>query len=628
MCGIAGFTGNNNKEVLKTMMDTLVHRGPDEEGVFFDSGINLGHKRLSIIDLHTGRQPIFNEDRTVCVVFNGEIYNYKDLREQLINKGHKFYTTTDTEVLVHLYEEKGADFVKSLNGEFAIAIWDVRSQTLLLARDRLGIRPLYYYQFNNEIIFASELKAILKHPAVRKELNLNSLYSFLRLRYVAGLETMIKGIVKLPQASIMSYRNGEVGINSYWQLSFEIKRDWTMRSASEEFSRLLYESVQMRLMSDVPLGMFISGGVDSSTILALIRKYVPGEIKTFSIGFRTDIDEIPRARRLASEFSTKHNEFYIDKDAYKLLPKVVGYLDEPIGDAIILPTFILAKKAAESVKVVLTGEGADEILGGYIHQIVMHQTSGFKNMPNAILLMLQRMLGLCSDGFLNTFFPYPARLGKKGKNRLIKYIASIKNTSDSYFKLAELFTPDEVGGLLSAETFNKEQFVCRDVNFSSSLNEGFDPMLNKVIQLDIKKWLHDFTLMKQDRLTMAHSLEGRVPFLDHRLVEFCASLPVSFKLFHLQSKSILRRTADNLVPKDYAQAKKRAFYIPTEKCFDAGFDNFQKEVLLDTNGLSKEIFNRGQLLKMVEGHSKAELVDNKQLSALLIAKLWLDSYFG
>jgi asparagine synthase (glutamine-hydrolysing) len=627
MCGICGFTGIGNAMILKEMMSSLRHRGPNEEGIYSEERINLGHKRLSIIDLYTGRQPIFNEDKTVCLIFNGQIYNYKEIKKGLLERGHKFYTLTDTEVIVHLYEEIGQDFVNALNGEFAIALWDKNKSKLLLVRDRLGIRPLYYYLADSEIIFASEPKAILKHPGVNKELNNRALYSYFRLRYIAGQETMFEGIKKLAPATMLIYQNGNITIEKYWQLQFDADSSLTNQRLEEKFKELLFDSVKLRLASDVPIGFFISGGVDSATILALARKFITGEIKTFSVGFNTDIDEVQNARNLASLFSTNHCEFYIEKDAYKLLPKVIEYFDEPVGDAIILPTYLLTKEAKRSVKVALTGEGADEILGGYIHQIALQHSQILAYLPSWALKFCQSIFGVIPHTFLSNFFPYPAKLGKEGKNRILKYIVNSHNITNAYFTLTELFSLLQIKGLLSEEFHQECHAGYLEEDFRSLLDEQSKPTLNKVINLDLNRWLADYTLAKQDRLSMANSLEARVPYLDHRLAELSASLPLSLKISGNQTKRILRKTAADLLPKEFAYAKKRAFYIPTEKCFDADFNSFAKTVILEKDSGVRQIFSQKGLEKFIDSYCSQELVDNKKLLALVILKLWLRHYY-
>ncbi|MEE9584235.1 MAG: asparagine synthase (glutamine-hydrolyzing), partial [Candidatus Brocadiales bacterium] len=444
MCGICGFVGHpEEKGLLSSMQSTLVHRGPDDNGTYVQPGIALGHTRLSIIDLATGHQPIHNEDNTLWIVFNGEIYNYLDLREDLVKKGHQFYTKSDTEVIIHLYEEEGEDFVRHLNGEFAIALWDVPRQRLLLARDRLGIRPLYYYSSGGLFLFASEIKALLVTGRIEKQFNHLALGDYLTLRYVPGNDTLFQGVRKVPPASILIYEKSGFNISSYWGLSYQPK----MRSheeLEEGFCSLLEDSVKRRMMSEVPLGAFLSGGVDSSVIVALMTRYSSEPVKTFSIGFGTDIDELDEAKVIADYLGCDHEELVTGKQDYTLLPKIVRQMDEPLGDAIIIPTYLLAQATARKVKVVLTGEGADEVLGGYVHQLTMHFGDKYNNaIPGYLQDANLALLRFLPPSVLERFFPYPARLGVKGKTKLLNYLSHLKSASRAYLDLAGLFSDQE-----------------------------------------------------------------------------------------------------------------------------------------------------------------------------------------
>lgn len=626
MCGICGFVGYpEEKDFLSTMLSTLVHRGPDDYGTYTQPGIALGHTRLSIIDLTTGHQPIHNEDNTLWIVFNGEIYNYLELREDLIKKGHRFYTKSDTEVIIHLYEEEGEDFVKHLNGEFAIALWDVPRQRLLLARDRLGIRPLYYYSKGGLFLFASEIKALLATGLVDRQFNHLALDNYITLRYVPGNDTLFQGVHKVPPASILTYHKGGFNISSYWELHYQPKRR-PHNALEEEFNCLLEDSVKKRMMSEVPLGALLSGGVDSSIIVALMTRYSKGSVKTFSIGFGTDIDELDEAKVIADYLGCDHQELATEKQDYMLLPKIVWYMDEPLGDAIIIPTYLLTQATARKVKVVLTGEGADEVLGGYVHQFAMHFGDRYNNAVPRYLqgvnLALLRFLPL---SLLEKFFPYPARLGTKGKTKLLDYLSHLESTSRAYLDLAGLFSDQEKEGLFTRDfldTVAGDRKLEEELDLYLGSKDLSPNFLDRVIELDRSHWLPNYTLFKQDRLTMAHSVEGRVPFLDHRLVEFCAQAPAEFKLHGRTTKYLLRRAAERLLPQKTAWAKKKSFYIPIEKCFDSKFYDFIRDVLNPTTIKNRGIFNWEYIERLISPAEGLEFLNNKRLMAILILEIW------
>jgi len=616
MCGVFGFTGRENKKLLLSMAESLKHRGPDGEGYFTSPGINLGHRRLAIVDLATGDQPLYSEDRKIVLVANAEIYNYQDLREKLKAKGHIFKTNTDCEVIVHAYEEWGDEFISRLNGSFAIALWDAGKKRLLLVRDRLGIRPLHYALKKDGLIFASETKAILLDESIKKTLNEGSLKNYLSLRYVPGEETMFRPVNKLLPGHKLVYQSGKAAISSYWQLNYQQDNSKDLSTWAGEFEALLEDAVRLRLMSDVGYGAFLSGGLDSSSIVSLMSKYSKENVKTYAIGFGTDIDETDAASNVANILKTRHETSFLEKTSFRDLPEIISHLDEPIGDAIIMPTYSLSRQSSNSEKVILTGEGADEILAGYVHQLAMNYLSllnpGFG-------IFLSGLVRLLPAGLLNKLFPYPALLGESGKKRLIKYLSNLASGAGSYLALSELFSVDEI-----AEFYPGYQP-------SASLEQGWQgyfendkAFLNQLIDLDLKNWLPDYTLYKQDRLTMANSQEGRVPFLDHRLVELCARLPVNYKINSFEVKFLLREVSKNILPEEISQAKKKAFYLPTEKVFGEDFYNYVREVLLEGALISKLSFRKEKLEAYLAHFQGEEILPNKKVIALLILALWAE----
>lgn len=627
MCGICGFVGFEDPELLTRMTRLIAYRGPDESGFYLGEMASLGHARLSIIDLsQAARQPMSSEDGRVKVVCNGEIYNYRELRKKLEGKGHQFNSQCDTEVIVHAYEEEGERFLEKLNGCFALAVWDEGKGELLLARDRLGIRPLYYASVGSGLVFASEVKSILLHPQVKREIDYSSLDQYLALRYIPGDGTMFEGIDRLPPACSLRFSEGKSQVKRYWELDFYEGGPKKEGECVEEFEALLSDSIRLRLMSDVSLGAFLSGGVDSATIVGLMSQVDSAPVKTYSIGFGDEIDELAEAREVSRLFHTEHCEILVEKQSYGLLPEIVWHLDEPVGDAIVIPTYLLCKSASDSVRVVLTGEGADEIMGGYVHQISMHIGNAVhRAIPGSLMRLLEKGIGGLPVALLNRLFNYPANLGEQGKKKLQNYLSALgsQQPGKAYLALAsafdwerrtELYDPDllrdsRVGDGLMEERFDR--FL-----------QGDGSHLNRVVENDMHSWLPNYTLLKQDRLAAANGLEGRVPFLDHRLVEFCASLPGKLKLKRLTGKYLLRRCAEKVLPEDRAWAPKKPFYFPLERCFGEDFDEYVRELLGRESILGRGIFNWKFVDKLMEKVRGGEIVHNKQIMVLVILETW------
>lgn len=632
MCGICGFVGCNDMDLLKRMTEILAHRGPDDFGYYFKDNVGLGHRRLSIIDLNTGRQPLFNENKSICIVYNGEIYNYLDLRVELQEKGHHFTTTSDTEVIVHLYEELGVDCIKKLNGMFAFAIWDEKKKRLLLVRDRAGIKPLYYTVSNNAIFFASEIKSLLENKDLMREINPQALDSYLALRYVPGDTTLLRGIYKIPPANIAIYEKGNLKFDTYWQLDIEsndipLKKDGEY---IEEFKSLFIDVIKGHLMSDVAFGAFLSSGIDSGSVVGMMSKFISGKIKTFTVGFNSDIDETESSHRLSAYFDTDHTQIMVKPDSYKLLSRIMWYLDEPVGDAIIIPVYLLSKETAKSVKMVLTGEGADEIFGSYVHQIVFHYGQLYNRiLPSAVKAGLNRMVGFAPVKLLDKFFSYPAFLGSEGKKKVIAYLSSLDDAGKAYFSLASVFDKGYKDKLYAdglKEALGQSRGNLLSETYAKALSNARNRLLNKVIDSDIRYWLPDYTLMKLDRLTMANSLEGRVPFLDYRLIEFSGRIPIRLKLRGLTTKYLLRRSMEGLLPKDVVTAPKRSFYFPTEKCFNPYFDTYVKDLLSEDAIRRRGLFNYNYLQELIENPRSPELLRNKQVMSLVILENWMRIY--
>jgi asparagine synthase (glutamine-hydrolysing) len=629
MCGICGFVGFVDEALLQRMTHALRHRGPDDDGFYLGNRVGLGHRRLSIIDLETGKQPIFNEDNTIAIVLNGEIYNYLELRRRLEKRGHIFRTQTDTEVIVHLYEEMGERCVEELNGEFAFAIWDDGKQSLLLARDRLGIRPVYYYSINETLIFSSELKSLLLWEKTPRVINRIALDCYLTLRYIPANMTMFAGIEKLPPASVLSFKNGKTRIERYWSVRLQEEPRQSLKASEDRLFEMLKDSVRLRLMSDVPLGAYLSGGIDSSSIVGLMAEMSSTPVKTFTVGgFGGEADEASQARRIADHFGTDHHELIIGKQDYDLLPRIMRHMDSPIGDAIIIPTYLLAQETSKHVKVVLSGEGADEILAGYVHQLSMRFGELYRRaLPKPLQAAVHYTIRHTPSTCLNLLFRYPAKLGSKGKERVSNYLTALSNESPAqcFLVLASLFTQQERKNLYSDDFRQAADDNGLQSRMDAALAEqgGF---LNKLLVYDLENWLPDNTLIKQDHLSMANSLEARVPFLDHRLVEFCCGLPERFKIRGTVQKYLLRKAVARLLPSQTAKAPKRAFYFPIERVFGDEFSDYVRDNLTSQRFTSRGIFNKEAVARFSHMRS-SELIDNKQLMAVLILEIWFRTFW-
>jgi len=607
------------------MTQTLVHRGPDDCGIYVDNGhshpldapkafIGLGHRRLSIIDLSTGLQPIHNEDRTIWIVFNGEIYNFQDLRDGLLKRGHRFYTLTDTEVIVHLYEEYGADCVKYLKGMFSFAIWDANKQTLVLSRDRLGKKPLYYYHKNNTFIFASELKGLLAHPDFEKEIDLNSLIYYLKYGYVPDPMSIFCYTHKLPPAHILTFSYDALINRKYWNLSFE--ENETISSLSEsaiadQLLEKLLDAVRMRLVSDVPLGAFLSGGIDSSITVALMAREMQSQVKTFSIGFQeSEYNELPYARLIADTFKTDHHEKIIRPDDVNLIENIVNHFDEPFGDSSALPTYYLSQHASKYVKVVLSGDGGDELFAGYDSYQANLNMPRLDNLPKIFLDILRNLSLRLPDGFYGKNYIYNLTLPTN--KRFINYISHVSNS-----KHQELLSQDLISLL-------KKQ---NDIFHEYSLQARNYDHLSQMQYIDMNAYLPSDILVKVDRMSMAHGLEARCPFLDHEMVGYVNSLPPKYKLNGFTRKYLLKKIANDLLPKQIIQRKKQGFAPPLALWFKSDLNDCINQILLEPRTLQRGYFSKKYLKKLLHEHTIGKRENTALLWHLLILEIWHRLYF-
>ncbi len=607
------------------------HRGPDDEGVWVKGAIGLAHKRLSILDLSSaGHQPMVSPHGQAVIVYNGECYNFQELRQDLEKKGHVFRSRTDTEVILYGIQEYGPGFVTKMNGMFAFALWLEKDKELLIFRDRLGVKPVYLYHDLEKFCFASEIKPLLS-LGVDPRLEESAVSSFFSLRYCPGEQTLFKSITKLSSGSFLRIKqSGEVQEHCYWSLDdCSSMADCSFFQAQEKFFDLLDSAVSLRQIADVPVGAFLSGGIDSSAIVALMRKHEPN-VQSFTMAMGGDVDESLAAKRVADFVGITNEVIALQKDDYRFYEKALWHLEEPIGDSIIVPTYLLAQHAAKSLKVIELGEGADEILGGYVHQLAMTYGSELRaSLPGFMFGLIPKVLQALPQGLVEKVFPYPAKLGASGTQKVIRYLQSIDNVATSYFDLVGLFGEGRKQDIFSQEFFEGS---VRDAD-PSSIFSGFlarqkNPVFqNRLLALDLRYWNADYTLLRMDKLTMAHSLEARVPYLDYRLVEFCLSLPRSFKTKGFQQKILLRKALapKNLLPKTTIQAPKKAFYLPVEKCFDRGFEQYARDVLSAENLKKRKIFNVANVQKLLDKVER-ELIGNKEIMVLLMFELWAQTF--
>lgn len=624
MCGICGILNFGidelvNRETLRRMCTVMSHRGPDDEGFFVERNVGLGMRRLSIIDLSTGHQPISNEDGTVWIVFNGEIYNHLIVRKELESKGHKFSTNTDTEAIVHAYEEYGEDCVSKLRGMFAFAIWDEAKKKLFLARDRIGIKPLYYCIDDKRLIFGSELKVILEYPGIPKDLDFNALDNFLTFEYIPAPLTIFKKIKKLPQAHTLSVENSKISINEYWKLHFKgVKR--TEEETCDELYEVLKEAVKMRLMSDVPLGAFLSGGIDSSTVVGLMSEVMDRPVKTFSIGFDDpSYNELNYARAVSKHFGTDHTELVIKPDIVGWVDRLIKYLDEPFGDFSIFPTFLVSELAREHVTVALSGDGGDELFAGYEYYIADKIESYYRKLP---AIFRKKLIPSVVDSI-------PPSPQKKGLiNKIKRFVEGTQHPDRlRHFRWAKFFSEEEKALLYSEDIRRELEGVDTYLPFTKYLTEsnGAD-YLGQELFSDIKTYLCDDILVKVDRMSMANSLEARVPFLDHKFVEFVATIPSGMKLNGFESKYILKKSMSRILPKETLYRNKQGFSIPIKNWLKDELKPLMEEVLSSKRIKKEGFFNPDYVDRLKVEHLNGIENHSHRLWALMVFEIWQDVY--
>ncbi len=603
MCGICGIVNLSDKSLLKKMTGVLEHRGPDDQGFYIDDNISLGNRRLSIIDLAGGHQPISNEDGSIWITFNGEIYNFQELRKELEGK-HRFSTNSDTEVIVHLYEELGEKCVEELRGMFAFAIWDGRKKLLLLARDRLGKKPLYYAEVGDKFLFASEIKSILQFPEIKREVETQALDYYLTLRYVPGPLTLFKGIKKLMPGHIAIYSKGKLQAKKYWDVKFS-PLDKSDEYFFKKFWDLFKESVRMRLISDVPLGVYLSGGLDSNAVLAAmteINKEIGNgkKIETFTVGFDDpNYGELEYGRLSSEYFDTNPHEVKLSSDSTKILPEIVWHYDEPVTNVGSIPAYFLSEAAKKHVTVVLTGEGGDELLAGYTQYKKIKRFEKF-SMPSAIKKFVANIPE--TNRRFSRYMKFLSAAGELDKN-FIFFVGDFDNQDKK-----KILSQDFLNQMPSRETIN--QLI------KSYLDQQNADTISRVLYLDIKMSLPDDMLMKLDKMTMANSIESRAPLLDHVFVEFCATIPTRLKLNGDVSKFILRKTLAGKVPQEIIDKRKTGLTIPK-----VGWLDEMKEIIphiISEETLRKRGYFNDKILKVAENYNK----NSPKVWSLIMLELW------
>ncbi len=569
-----------------------------------------------------------SDDKKMWIVYNGEVYNYRTIREELTKNGHSFRSNCDTEVVLKSYKQWGAKCLDRFNGMFAFAIWDEADKTLFLARDRLGIKPLYYCDSERTFAFASEIKALLECDGFPRDINFGAFDSYLTFRYTPGPDTIFEHIRKFPPAHYMLIRDGQTAMTRYWDFEFDIDDTVSPQEWEEGFYDLLKDSVEKRLISDVPLGVFLSGGVDSTSITGLMHQLEHNPIETFSIGFGTEMDELGSAQKVANHFQTSHKDFIVRAEDFSRLHEIVWYLDEPFGDIVILPTFFLSHHAKHSVKVVLTGEGGDELLGGYVHQRSLEKLHRACELLSPWgLSLLARVASLFPVKLLDFWFNYPASMGLKGKERLVGLLQCANDEVKSYLNFASVFTPEEKSRLLAPAVKNRlAELGEREWENRLRLNMRRNDrhFFNRLIRQEFDAWLPDNILFKQDRLTMGNSIEGRVPFLDHRIVEFCARLPVRLKT-RGENKYMIRRTARRRIYKRSDNVK-RAFMMPLTGIFEKPYQQLINKYLLDQESKSAGWWNGEIVRELVGNRKRSPLVYDKQIMVLILWQMWAEAF--
>jgi asparagine synthase (glutamine-hydrolysing) len=621
MCGIAGklsLTQPVARPLLERMCAVVEHRGPDSRGVFLEDGVGLGIQRLRVIDLATGDQPIFNEDGSVVVVLNGEIYNFKELRSDLERAGHRFGTQSDTEVIVHLYEDRGADCVQALRGMFAFALWDRARRRLLLARDRLGKKPVFYAHRDGDFWFGSEAKAILVDSSVERDVDFDAIDSYLHYQYVPHPLSAFRALRKLPPAHTLVWQDGRIELNRYWKLSYRRNDVADERDAHELIRGQLLEATRLRLRSDVPLGAFLSGGVDSSAVVAAMARN-GGRVKTFSIGFDVEgYDETPYAREVARLFDTDHHELRVAPRAIDVLPRLVWHYGEPFADSSAIPSFYLAELTRRQVTVALNGDGGDESFAGYKRYVTNQLLERVAGMPHPVRLMLAR--GARVVGADNRDNSFRSRLDR------ITHAATLP-TVERYTRWVAYFNEDERSQLYTPEfRASLGEPFARTALQAPYLESDAPDLVNRLLDLDSQTYLPGDLLVKMDIASMAHSLEVRSPLLDHHFMEVAAGFPGRWKLRGRTRKKLFKDALREWIPGEILDREKQGFAVPLATWLRGELKELPREILLDRRSLDRGFFREERLRRIIDDHVDGIRNHANQIWALIQLELWLQTF--
>ena len=621
MCGICGFNWNN-QDLVDNMTEVLHHRGPDQHGTYCDADVSLGHRRLSIIDLsEQGRQPMTNEDRSIQLVFNGEIYNFQEIKTELEKRGHIFRSHTDTEVIIHAYEEYGFEAVHKFRGMFGFALWDRNKKRLWLVRDRIGIKPLYYYWKDGKFLFGSEIKAILQDPLVPRELNHQALYAYLGFEFVPAPDTMFRNIHKIPAGHYLVLENGQVQVKEYWDLKYPIEdKPQSMGEMIERMRALIDESVKLRLISDVPLGAFLSGGLDSSTLVAMMRRHIPGRLRTFTIGYRDKtFSELDYAKLVADTFATDHQVLMIEDMNEAAIEQSLWHLDEPMTDLSSIPLMFICRQAKQHVTVCLSGEGGDEVFAGYDR----FKASKINHFYQMIPANMRKSL---LEDFVDRMADRPQKKGPV--NMLKRFIEGSRLPSDGGQLRWQYFSNAQLDNALYNDSFKKQVAMdpfarVRDYNAKCTARDR----VNRELYLDTRFMMADSVLMKVDKMSMASALEIRVPLIDHKLVEYMATIPGNLKLRGLQTKYIFRKALEGILPEKIIYRGKQGYSLPVKNLLRGQLKEYMIG-LINESAVVRENFNLPFIRQLIDQHLAMTHNHNHVLWGLMNTAIWHKKFFN
>ncbi len=615
MCGICGFSGENDRHVLKSMLNAVLHRGPDDEGFYSDGLMNLGFRRLSIIDVEKGRQPIHNEEKSVWCVINGEIYNFPELRNDLAEKGHLLYTDhSDSEVIVHLYEEYGSDFVHKLNGMFAIALWDMQRQTLFLIRDRMGVKPLFYSLIGNKLIFGSEIKCLLAHPAYCRDINYDALYHYFSLKNVPAPMTVFKGIYSLLPGELLVFSKGKIcDKRKWWKVLFKEDKNLDKMHIKESILRLMEDATRIRMISDVPFGAYLSGGVDSSFVVALMSRFSDKPIKTFCLGYEDELKnkkaDLYHARIVSKTFGTEHYEYIMSyREMINDIEKVICSFDQPYSGTI--STFFLSKLIKKHVKVALSGDGSDELFGSYLSHRVAQPMHHFKRLhdkleENSLCNDYEELFRPCDINFLKNLFDKSG--GDEIKWRYYLYTFTDKEKDKL---LSDKFRAE----LRKSDTLS---LITKYFNYITS-----DDPLNRILEMEWNTQLPDQVLAFVDFLSMAHSVEVRSPFLDYRLVEFAATIPGNLKIQNGNVKAVLKESVEDLLPRGITKRPKEGFVLPVFDWMQDSMKKYVSSILSKKNLKKHNLFNIDVVSDLLHRYNTDARNNAAKIWNLMMFQIW------